>query len=96
MAFQDSIDNPPVKRYRTKLTTLLDSLPGEEADALDAMLASERYTHTYVSRAIRSEQASHPDIDPNLFIVSDKTVARWREDVARVEFEDGAELVDGL
>lgn len=84
MAFADAIKNPPVKKYRTKLTVLLDSLPGEEADSLDMLLQNpDRYGHTYVSRAIELERVNHPDIDPELFRISDKTVARWREDAFR-------------
>lgn len=80
MAFADAITNPPVKKYRTVLTKLLDALPGEEADALDLMLQNEdRYGHTFVSNAIKAEGPNHPDLDQNLFTISDKTVARWRE-----------------
>lgn len=80
MSFVEAVKKTQVKKYRTKLTVLLDSLPGEEADALDLMLQNEdRYGHTYVSRAIELEKANHPDIDPELFAISDKTVARWRE-----------------
>lgn len=80
MSFSEALENKPVQKYDTKLTRLLRDLPGPEADALELLLQDGSRKHVHISRIIREEEANHPDLDPNLFRISDKSVARYRED----------------
>lgn len=84
MSFTEALENKPVQKYNTKMTRLLDALPADEADALDLLLADGTRGHTYISRIIKTEGDSHPDIDQNLFSISDKAVSKYREDAFRL------------
>lgn len=88
MAFEEALTRPRVQKYNTKMTKLLAALPGEEVDFLEQMLGNFDYGHEYIRCAIRDEQPNHPDLDPELFNVSAKTVAKYRDDFYR--------LVNGL
>ena len=80
MSFTEALTKPRVQKYRTKMVKLLEALPGEEVDALEQMLGDESFGHTYIQRAIKGEAENHPDIDQDLFSVSDKVIAKYRDD----------------
>lgn len=84
MSFAVALKNRPVQKYSTKMTRLLAALPGEESDALDLLLQDGSRTHIYISKIIKAEEENHPDIDPNLFRISDKSVAKYRNDAFNV------------
>lgn len=84
MSFGEALKNKPVQKYNTKMTRLLDALPGEEADALDLLLQDGTRGHTYISKVIADEAVNYPEIDQRLFSISDKSIAKYRDDAARL------------
>lgn len=93
MAFADALTKPRVQKYNTKMTRLLDALPGEEVDALEQMLGDKSFGHEYIRCAIRDEKTNHPDIEEELFSISAKVIAKYRDDFFRLE---ASQSVNGL
>lgn len=93
MSFKEALTKPRVQKYNTKMTRLLDALPGEEVDALEQMLGDKSFTHEYIRCAIRDEADNHPDIFQGLFSISAKVISKYRDDFFRLE---ASQPVSGL
>lgn len=80
MSFAVAANNPPQRKYKNKMDTLLETLPGDEAEALVRVLEdNERWTARAVRNLIAGEASNHKDIPETLFTMSDNTVTRWRD-----------------